>query len=154
MLFAAISRADDPQTLATINGKRFEKVRVIEVTPTTITIIHSTGAARVPLTEFPPDVQKKYGYDQAKAKAWLEEKAREERARRDREEAMRAEAARKAAAEKKQAREEVDAIAHYLDDGGRLEYNPATHQLYDPGIVAARHREAIKFYQRYGYWPR
>jgi transcriptional regulator with XRE-family HTH domain len=153
MLFAAISRADDPETLVAIKGKRFENAHVTEVTPATITIVHAAGIARVPLSELPADVQKKFGYDEAKAKARLEEKAREERARRDREEAMRAEAARKAAAEKKQAREEVDAIAHYLDDGGRLEYDAATHQLYDPDIVAARRREAIKFYQRYGYWP-
>jgi hypothetical protein len=66
---------------------------------------------------------------------------------------MHAEAARKAAAEKKQAREEVDEISHYLDDGGRLEYDSVTKQLYDPDVAAARRREAIKFYQRYGYWP-
>ena len=148
-MLAATARADEPHTFVTTKGDRFEKAHVTEVTPATITIVHAAGIASVPLRELSADVQKKFGYDEAKAKAWLEEKAREERARRDREEAMRAEAA----AEKKQAREEVDAIAHYLDDGGRLEYDPATHQLYDPDIVAARRREAIKFYQRYGYWP-
>jgi len=153
LMLAATARADEPQTFVTTKGDRFEKAHVTEVTPATITIVHTAGIARVPLSELPTDVQKKFGYDEQKAKAWLEEKAREERARRDREEAMRAEAAGKGAAEKKQAREEVDAITHYLDDGGRLEYDPATHQLYDPDIAAARRREAIKFYQRYGYWP-
>ena len=152
-MLAATARADEPHTFVTTKGDRFEKAHVTEVTRATITIMHAAGIARVPLSELSADVQRKFGYDEAKAKAWLEEKAREERARGDREEAMRDEGATKAAAEKKQARKKVDAIAHYLDDGGRLEYDPATHQLYDPDIVAARRREAIKFYQRYGYWP-
>ena len=38
--------------------------------------MHSKGVARLPFTEFGPDVQKKFGYDEAKARAWLAEQAR------------------------------------------------------------------------------
>jgi len=71
-------RADD---LVTITGKRYEKVQVTEVTPATIAFTHATGAARIPLAEFGPDVQRKYGYDVAKAKAWLAAQAKAEQDR-------------------------------------------------------------------------
>jgi hypothetical protein len=71
----AVTRADEPQTLVTTSGHRFEKARVTEVTPATITIKHATGVARVWLSEFPPDVQKRYRYDAVKAQAWLNQSA-------------------------------------------------------------------------------
>jgi transcriptional regulator with XRE-family HTH domain len=79
VLFLAVgANADELQTLVTAKGHRFEKARVTEVTPLSIMIVHSSGVARVPLWEFPPDVQKKYGYDQAKAAAWLAEQQRQQ----------------------------------------------------------------------------
>src|SRR5207253_8516186 len=66
-LFAAISRADD---LVTISGKRYERVRITEITPATIAFTHATGAARLAFGELTPIEQKKYGYDPAKAQAW------------------------------------------------------------------------------------
>jgi hypothetical protein len=65
--------ADDSQTLVTLKGKRYEKVHVTEITPATIAFTHSTGVARLSFTEFGPDVQKKYGYDEGKARAWVVE---------------------------------------------------------------------------------
>jgi transcriptional regulator with XRE-family HTH domain len=80
VLFLAVgANADELQTLVTAKGHRFEKARVTEVTPLSITIVHSCGLARVPLWEFSPDVQKKYGYDDAKAKAWLAEQQCQQR---------------------------------------------------------------------------
>lgn len=70
-LFLAVVHADELQTLVTTTGHRFEKARVTELTPASITIVHSTGVVRMLLSEFPADVQKKFGYDEAKARAWL-----------------------------------------------------------------------------------
>jgi transcriptional regulator with XRE-family HTH domain len=78
ILLASGAKADEPQTLIATNGHRFEKARVTEVTPISITIVHSCGVARMPLSEFPADVQKKYGYDQANAAAWLAEQQRQQ----------------------------------------------------------------------------
>jgi hypothetical protein len=154
LMLAATARADEPHTFVTTKGDRFEKAHVTEVTPATITIVHAAGIARVPLSELPTDVQKKFGYDEAKAKAWLEEIARAEELRRQKEAADRAAAEKVAAEEKKRNREAVDAISHYVDDGGHVAFDPVAGQFYDPDIAEARRREAWKFYQRYGYWPR
>jgi hypothetical protein len=153
LILAATERADEPHTFVTTKGDRFERAHVTEVTPATITIVHAVGIAHVPLSELPADVQKRFNYDPDKAKAWLDQIAREEELRRDQEQTARAAAEKQAVEEKRRNREAVDQISHYLDDGGRLEYDPVTHQFYDPDIAAARRRQAFKFYQRYGYWP-
>jgi hypothetical protein len=153
-LTAAATRGEEPtQTFVTLKGERFEKARITEVTPATITIVHAAGVATVPLSELPAELQKQFGYDEAKAKAWLAEVARAEQTRREHEAAERAAAEKRAAQQAQHDKEAVDRIAHYLDDGGRLEYDPVTKQLYDPAVAAARRREAWKFYQRYGRWP-
>jgi hypothetical protein len=142
-LSLAAVRADELQTLITTSGHRFEKARVTEVTPATITIVHSTGVARMPLSEFPADVQKKFGYDEARAKAWLVEQAKAEQARRDKE-------AKEKTGDGARVREQVDAIAHYLDAGGHLQIDHRTGQLYDPDLEAARRAAAFRDLQRYG----
>ncbi len=79
-LTATLARAGEPtQTFVTLKGERFEKARVTEITPATITIMHATGVATVPLSDFGLDVQKQFGYDEAKAKAWLEQLAEQQR---------------------------------------------------------------------------
>src|ERR1043166_4575500 len=67
-LIANAAFADELQTLVTTNGHRYEKARITEVTPISVTVVHSTGVSRVPLTEFPPDVQRRLGYDETKAR--------------------------------------------------------------------------------------
>jgi hypothetical protein len=143
VFFAVVSRADD---LVTAKGTRYENVRVTEITPTTIAFRHSAGAARLSFTELGPDVQKKYGYDEAKAKAWLAEEAKKA------EEAATAEQARKEreAKESQNARRQVEAISHYMDDGGHIAIDPRTGQIYDPEIEAARRSRMLKDLQRYG----
>ncbi len=145
MFFAAISRADR-QTIITVDGKRFEKAHVTEVTPATATIVHATGVARVSLADLPADLQKKFGYDPAKAQVWLAEQAKAEQARRDREAA---EKQKREEAERN--REAVAAIGHYMDDGGHVWIDPHSGQLYDPDVEAARRAEAWKWIQRYGH---
>ena len=141
--------ADEFQTLVATNGHRYEKARITEVTPISITMIHSTGVSRVPLAEFPPDVQRRFGYDEGKARAWLAQQANLEEAKKK--QVVKDQSAKRNEAER--ARQEVDAISHYFDDGGHLQYDPVSKRLYDPDVEAARRREAFKFHQRYGYWP-
>lgn len=144
-LLAASARADE---LITVNGKRYEKVRVTEVTPTTIAFMHATGVARLPFTDFSPDVQHKYGYDEAKARAWLLEQAKAEQ------EQQRHEAA---AEREKRARalvtyQQVDQMASAL---GNTVYDDATHRWYHSQEEAAfarerELREALKDRYLYG----
>ena len=145
-LQTASALADGQDTLITVSGKQYDKVRVTEVTPVTIAFKHSTGVARLPFTDFGPDVQKKYGYDAVKANAWLVDQAQQDAKA---EQAQRQQAAKKGA----EVRRRVDAIAHYLDDGGHVAIDPHSGLLYDPDVEAVRRREAFKFHQRYGYWP-
>lgn len=146
---SSVSLADEVQTLITTNGHRYEKARITEVTPISITIFHSTGVSRVPLSEFPPNVQRRFGYDEDKARAWLAQQAKLEEVKKQ--QVATGEAAKRKEAER--AAHDVGAISHYLDDGGHLQYDPLSKRLYDPDVEAARRRQAFNFYQRHGYWP-
>jgi hypothetical protein len=136
-LSLAILHADELQTLVTTTGHRFEKARVTEVTPTTITIRHSAGLSRVPLSEFPADVQKKFGYDEAKAKACLAEVARQQQAQ-------------QAAAAWKKKQDRAEARARYAETQERLDrarasmnavYDRTTGRWYSSAEEAAKARE-------------
>lgn len=137
------SLADDPQTLVTVGGKRYEKVRVTEVTPVTIAFTHSVGVARVPFTDFGPDVQKKYGYDESKARTWLMEQAEQaaklEKATHDVEREKREQALRNM--------EAVETFCTSLGPG-ELRYDPITKQIYngdrEAEIRGELLREALK----------
>jgi hypothetical protein len=100
----------------------------------------------VPLSEFGPDIQKRFGYDEAKAKAWIAEQARQQAEAAKAEEAKREQQAKQGA----EVRRRVQAIAHYLDDGGHVAIDPRTGQIYDPEIEAARRSQMLKDVQRYG----
>ena len=54
----------------TIDGTTYYDVRWGRLTPSTVTLYHSTGIATMPLATLPPDLQKKFGYDPQKAAAW------------------------------------------------------------------------------------
>jgi len=128
---SATSRADD---LVTLSGKRYEKVRVTEITPAMIAFAHSSGAARIAFTEFGPDVQKKYGYDEARARAWLAQQAQiTAEAERQRQEAAKANAERyeRTKAELQRMRRVLNAV-----------YDRATGQWYASEEEAAAAREA------------
>ena len=77
MIWTSGANAGDPETLTTLKGAHYEKVRITEVTPTTVTIVHSAGVCRIPIVEFPPEVRKRFGYDEAKAAAWISEQTRQ-----------------------------------------------------------------------------
>jgi hypothetical protein len=160
VLVCTVAFADDAQTFVTIKGDRFEQAHVTTVTPATITIVHSAGVATLPLSEFPAEIQKRYGYDAAKAKVWLEQVTLEEKLRRDREEAERAAAAKREWNAQYEARrrhaegiEESIWIGQHASDFPTV-YDPATHKFYRSQEEAARDREAwLKFLKGAGPYP-
>ena len=60
------ARAEDWMTT---DGKKYKDVTVVKVDPDAVTILDSDGGARVPLSVLPPELQKKFKYDPAKAAA-------------------------------------------------------------------------------------
>lgn len=52
--------------------RKLEKVELVKVEPDGIRVIHSAGMAKVPFESLPVELQKKYGYDPAKAKVHRE----------------------------------------------------------------------------------
>jgi len=137
LMLAATARADEPQTFVTTKGERFEKGRVTEVTPATITIVHAAGIARVPLSELPVEVQKRFNYDPDKAKAWLDQIVEQERQR-----AITAENQRKAAAAERRAKQiEIEAELARMRAAMRAVYDSATRRWYSSQEEAAAARE-------------
>jgi len=62
--------ADD---ITTLDGKTYKNVKVTSSDPISITVSHSTGAGRILFAEMDAELQKKYGYDAAKAAAYLDQ---------------------------------------------------------------------------------
>jgi len=58
-------RADDWKTT---DGKVYQNVKVIDSKPDAVTILHHDGGASIPLAKLPPDIQKRFNYDPAKAR--------------------------------------------------------------------------------------
>lgn len=59
-------RAED---WTTIDGKVYHQIKVIKVEPDAVTILYEDGGALVPLIMLPQELQKKFNYDAATAKA-------------------------------------------------------------------------------------
>jgi hypothetical protein len=74
---AASLRADDWKTT---DGKVYQDVKVIESAPDAVTILHKDGGALVLLANLPPDIQKRFNYDPAKAKAAADARAQDDAA--------------------------------------------------------------------------
>ena len=66
----SIALADD---FKTVNGKEYKNLKVSRVEPDGIVIAFSGGIVKLPFTELPADVQKKYGYDSSAAAAYSAE---------------------------------------------------------------------------------
>jgi hypothetical protein len=60
----------------TTDGKAYQNVEVIATRPDMVTIVHDDGVSMVPLENLPADLQKRFNYDPAKAKAFTEERAK------------------------------------------------------------------------------
>jgi hypothetical protein len=103
----AALRADD---LVTRDGQVYKDYRVLSHDTGFITIMYVDGGGKIPLSQLPADLQRKYGYDPAAAAAAVQAATAQDR--KDRQ-AMAAEAARQqaAAAEAAQARARSQAQA-------------------------------------------
>ncbi len=69
----AASFAEETNTLPTtitVDGVTYSNVTWRTVTPTTVSILHKTGVASIPLEKLPPELQQKFGYDPQKAAAY------------------------------------------------------------------------------------
>jgi hypothetical protein len=67
--------ADDWKTT---DGKTYQDVKVVDVQPDTVTILHHDGGATIPMTHLSPEVQKQFNYDPAKAKLAADNRSKEE----------------------------------------------------------------------------
>jgi hypothetical protein len=70
MLLGVAAMADD---ITTLDGKTYRNVKVTSSDPISITVSHSTGVGMLLFAEMDADLQKKYGYNAAKAAAYLDE---------------------------------------------------------------------------------
>ena len=64
------ARAED---WTTTDGKTYKNVTVIKHDAVTVTILDSDGGASIPISNLPPDIQKRFDYDPAKAHAIIEQ---------------------------------------------------------------------------------
>jgi hypothetical protein len=57
----------------TVGKSTYYKVRVNTVTPEAITIFHSKGITKVPISQLPPDLQKAFNFDPEESANYLQE---------------------------------------------------------------------------------
>jgi hypothetical protein len=74
-LFLAAAHAED---WTTTDGKTYQDVKVTKIEADCVTVLDSDGGARIDLAKLPPDIQKKLGYDPAKAKAASDQRAQDD----------------------------------------------------------------------------
>lgn len=129
-----VSSASDSETLTTLKGQHYEKVRVTEVTPATVAFKHSAGVCRIPIAEFPIEVRQRFGYDEAKARAWIA-----------------AQTQQMADATKPPPRTnkiyDVEHVAALMRSGA---IDPTSGRFYLPDTALQQRAEAFEWLQRYG----
>jgi len=106
-----LALANDTNLTLTIGGVTYSNVTFGTVTPSSVSIFHSTGVASIPLKDLPPELQRKFGYDPQKGAQYqaAEEEARQQAPQEQAREAEKQEAAQRA--EQDQAREKGAATA-------------------------------------------
>lgn len=110
VLAVAASFAEETNTLPTtitVDGIIYSNVTWRGVTPATVSILHKTGVASIPLEKLPPELQKRFSYNPKKAADY---RAAERSAEATRQEARR----KQLAAQEKEARSKPGSI-EYLD---------------------------------------
>jgi von Hippel-Lindau disease tumor supressor len=63
---ATVALAQETNLTITIDGVTYENYHWGTITPTTVSIIHRTGVATIPLQRLPQDLQQRFGYDPKK----------------------------------------------------------------------------------------
>ena len=64
------AHADETNLTLTVDGQTYSNVVFGTVSPSSVSIRHSDGIARIPLAKLPPDLQTKFGYDPENAANW------------------------------------------------------------------------------------
>jgi hypothetical protein len=95
---AAQPPAAPPATTLVIDGETYEDVKYLNATASKITFRHRRGVASLPIEKFPPEVQRRFGFNPQKAQ---EERAAEEALLREFNERAAADAAARADADKR-----------------------------------------------------
>ena len=90
LLLAAMPALAD--TITTITGTTYLDASVTKTTPVAISITHSTGTAKIPFKNLPAALQKKYGYDPAKATEYEAQEAQRQAEQKQRAETQRIQA--------------------------------------------------------------
>lgn len=72
------SHADETNLTLTVDGVTYSNVTFGSVSPSSVSIRHSTGIARLPLAKLPPELQQRFGYDPQKAADWQKAKQKAE----------------------------------------------------------------------------
>ena len=67
----AVILAEETNISLTVDRVTYKEVRWGSITPTEVSIFHSTGVATIPLAKLSPELQQKLGYDAQKAAQWL-----------------------------------------------------------------------------------
>ena len=96
LLLAAMPALAD--TITTISGTTYSDATVTKTTPAAISIVHSTGMAKIPFKDLPAATQKKYGYDPAKAAEYEAQEAQRQAEQKQRAETQRLQAEQENAA--------------------------------------------------------
>ena len=65
----SITQAEEPRTITTLTGERFEKATVTGASVYGLSITHSGGVTFVRFENLPDDLRKQYGYDPARVAA-------------------------------------------------------------------------------------
>ncbi|MEK7952033.1 hypothetical protein WKV53_16075 [Luteolibacter sp. Y139] len=65
--------------LVTLDGTTYTTVTIREVAPDGISILHETGATKIPFEKLPADLQAKYCYDKAAAAEYRKQEAKAQR---------------------------------------------------------------------------
>jgi hypothetical protein len=79
VLTVAGTVAEETNTVVTVDGVTYEGVRWGTVTPTTVSILHKTGAATIPLEKLPLELQKRFGFDPQRAAQYRANEAEHKR---------------------------------------------------------------------------
>ena len=96
LLLAAMPALAD--TITTISGTTYSDATVTKTTPAAISIVHSTGMAKIPFKDLPAATQKNYGYDAAKAAEYEAQEAQRQSEQKQRAETQRLQAEQENAA--------------------------------------------------------
>lgn len=76
--------ADEKMDIKTLTGKTYTGAKITRADPDALTIMHSGGMARVPFTDLPEEIRKKFGYDPEKAAVFKNQSAQQQMALRKR----------------------------------------------------------------------